>query len=785
MEQVTFEFGNTPRDEGDMACDASTPHAATDMAAVPQELLNFADFQNTSLSPEGTNVGDVFAEDISLAAMQNATSLLSASSDWQQFDMLHHQQNDGYTSAGGPYSSAHPGSENIPTTYDWPEYIMEDVATEKQKPIDQSCQLGPSWQAKSRRESMLARPQRRQNRACDQCRLSKKACDLPSCATLSTDKRRIACSTCRVKKVDCTVTWLAKKQKFGQKSKASRLAASLSPQSPPKTPFETLYSDTLVEAESSPSGTALRLFLGREMCAQKFQLYVEATDMPLSQCLWYGSMPPRYSFGVTAYTQLANSDSITLSACLQKAKEWIGSCWATRSGTWATLASAPHLLRTTSVLDSVFEYKVSSRASAMRDTSITETYKWVAVATGAQFTTDAADRSDAFESNVRNESSYDRDISYAAWDKARKMLFGNIASTTSFRLAMALVLFGLITPPKQDGEVELPMLDTEYAFCEGLQRLQKLCSLARDRLEAEESVSIGGQHQEFDSVRTLPADIKINILELVAAVEWLTTLANNFVASTTLGKVCAIDPDSVNIGAADLHGMDRTAADKDSVALWDSRPSQQDIKESVVIRAKTESQAFATLWSNGVSDERLFYAARNTASVSILLSQTLARFTIAVEKLRYRDVDFEAILHHFDTTMELVELWREIFGTLASTSTSRLQQPFSGHWRMIAMCSGDTELCILLFYDIAQKLERRLSKLHVAEKSAMATVLTALQATKSHRNQQRVISAFEILVVASTCLPNSSQPRPCDASETSRLRLIGTHPVSFSWAYDS
>lgn len=173
--------------------------------------------------------------------------------------------------------------------------------------------------------------------------------------------------------------------------------------------------------------------------------------MPISQCLLQGSMLPRYSLGIAALAPL--SGNMQLSNYLDKANLWIESCWETNSSLWASTSVAPHIFRAVSILDSLFQ-RDGSRGSlapmTSRDSSITEAYKWVAMATAAQFAAGKDEHGSTSNTDSRTARPRSRDIASATWRAAKQMVFGNIAATSSFRLALSLLLFGIIPPPDTD-----------------------------------------------------------------------------------------------------------------------------------------------------------------------------------------------------------------------------------------------------------------------------------------------------------------------------------------------
>lgn len=334
----------------------------------------------------------------------------------------------------------------------------------------------------SRLGGSTIRNPRRQNHSCDQCRSSKRACSLPLRVGISGQKPSTPCATCNARGLECTVAWLASKKFEKQSRKKARTSSYLREDSHPLN-----AADLSIVAEEhqriddhtrsrSESLSTLEVDLARQLtahetCVQQFNLYVDVCDMPLSQCLLHGSMPPRYSLGIAALAPLSNS--VHLNTYLEKANMWIESCWELNSSPWSSTTVAPHTFRTVSLLDSLFQGKCTehSRPSPSRDASINEAYKWVAIATAAQY---AVDKS---QSQGREHS---RDLALTTWCKARKMVFKNIAASGSFRQSLSLILFGLILRPKGDLDDDATLEDSRFALCEGIRRLYNLCTRAYD-----------------------------------------------------------------------------------------------------------------------------------------------------------------------------------------------------------------------------------------------------------------------------------------------------------------
>ncbi|KAE8336603.1 hypothetical protein BDV24DRAFT_168174 [Aspergillus arachidicola] len=614
---------------------------------------------------------------------------------------------------------------------------------------------------------------RRQNHACDSCRMAKKACDLPPNAAGAAERRksyRQTCSMCRTRGLQCTVTWLASKQ--ARKGTASTRAASAA------------SAASLRAAAVSPSaieGDIARQVVARDTCALQFDLYVEAFDMPVSQCLLPGSMPPLYNLGVAAFSLLSKSTPI--SRHFDKANEWIQSCWEAAHGEgWSgPVDNAPHVFRTLSILDALLQRSEPWRAAESRNASITQAYKWVAVASAAQFVTTS-------EKGAGNRTpSQNHDLALATFRKARDMVFGNIAAIASFRLAFSMLLFGIIIPPGCGEEKQRFEEDTRFTLCEGVRRLQLLCGLAQTRLRvvsARSTVSnssggdSGGQYLEDPNI---PPDVIPLVTELVAAVQWLVNLASAAVVSSSYQNFC---PAQIRVG----DGVLQTDSSLSPSLSLVEEPQQQEIEDSIVARARGEAKPFLTVWNQGTlshddtGNDRYvapLECARRMTSVAVLLWKSLARLTVAVECRKGAELDYEEIELLYDKMTTLVQLWRTTFGTFDSTTTLHLYEAPTAVWRLFTFCSNDADLAILLFCELAQRLETQLARNSSASaplETPQWRLYSALQSDHTSRARQRLVSAIQVAAIAARDHSQGSQGQKAPEPRRHGLLNKPIHP---------
>lgn len=642
------------------------------------------------------------------------------------------------------------------------------------------------------------RQQRRQNHACDPCRVSKKACDLPRGIATRNRKPTTPCSACKIRGSECTVSWLASRKPLkhhasvpvepAEETVGSGSAGSTATSNVSDSVYAALASISALETELS------RRLIADRTCSLQFGLYVDISDSFLSQCLLEGSMPPFYKCGIAAYETL--STSVQLSTYIKRAEEWVASCWKnptdqTRGPLPKT--EGPCLFRAVSVLDALLGPPYASS----RDAAITETYKWVAIASAAQFANgDYAESMDGSPENTG--TSRDRDIALVSWRKAKAMVLGNMSATRSFRLALSLVIFGNITPPQTmsvDSPAEQDTEDASYAFCEGIKRLRRLCSQARNGIAAPNNTASAkataspklGAHQQH--ILNLAADVLESIRELVGALEWLVSLYNAVAIGTSYGKTCPFPPELEDDEAGDGPVLQSptpvSMTDVDISSLSVAQPHQRQVEDSIMTRARQDGQPFTEFWRrNTHDDESVLHSGRLSVSLSIVVWRALARFTLAADMVRkdYTKANYGDIDRHYVAMAALIELWRRCFGSFDQKTRSSLLQSQRQVWRMCSFSSVDTDLAILLFCDVAQRLETSLAELPPTHIPAAERLCCSLRSTKVYRSKQRLVSAMQVAIISSTSqVPASATAAPgCKSDLPVYARRMCAHPVSTS-----
>lgn len=626
------------------------------------------------------------------------------------------------------------------------------------------------------------RGRRKQNQSCDQCRSSKKACDL---SALSKRTSSTGCSMCNVRGIECTAKWLANKQSVQHARKRARTMTYLPEvdnraDGSPSTCSGHWQNTTLLDSPMSISTMEVDLvkqLAARETCSLQLNLYIDVFDMPISQCLLQGSMPPRYSLGVGALLPLSNSTHVL--DYFDKANRWIESCLETNFSSWASTVVAPHIFRTVSVLDSLFQRAAQANHASMpsRDASITQTYKWVAMATAAQFAVKEDERRGAGKTNSC-EPLHGRDVASATWRIAKEMVFRNIAVVSSFRLALSLLLFGLIPPPNPSEKRGVFEEDTTYAFCEGVRRLQTLCTQARSCLLANEEAGSSTCSIDIGNIQRLPLDVKENVLELVGAVEWLVTIANAVAIVTSNGKVCAFAFEMESCSADIIRSTRGIFQTPDTDNMVVTQQHEQEVDNSILTRASADGSPFTTLWHSGASDDILLRALRQSGSLGILMYKALACLTMAVETVQTGKADYDKICRCYTTVTTLIGLWRSTFGTFTDPETFCSHQIRPELRSIVSFCSNDADFVVLQLYNIVQTLEIRLAE--QPSTPAKERLCSSLLSTSSYRKEQRIVSAVHISSLASICNGLSTPGFQGEGGLKAQVQDIGAHPVGIA-----
>lgn len=626
---------------------------------------------------------------------------------------------------------------------------------------------------------------RKQNHSCDQCRTAKRACSLQQNVSINGQKPTTPCTTCDARGLECTVAWLVNRKFQQQTRKRARTTSYVQSTDTVVGPCVATCSEGQADTPPVDGGAIVssreddlaRQLVGRDTLSQKFNLYVDVIDMPLSQCLLQGSMHPRYNLGIAALGPL--SDSSHMSVYFDHANVWIRSCWEKQTSSWASTVVAPHLFHAISLLDCLFQYNgiQPGHASTSRDASITETYKWVTIATVAQFAVSNHQTEDPSQQGQWDPHLHSRDIATNTWCRAKGLLFKNISSVHSFRLALSLLLFGLIPAPNHGDESSAFEEDATFALCEGVRRVKMLCSQARACvLTRVEQGTSRCPKAKSHSVQMLPKDVRENILELIAAIEWLSIMTNSVTVVSSGGKTCPLPLEICDTAVESPQSAKETnqasSSDVSSVVLL----HDYDIDNSIASRAKEGECALIPLLCKNSSEDLVLQAARQSGAVEILLWICLASFTMDIENIMNGNPDYEAVHRRYTIAVRLVELWRLSFGTLDNKTVFCIERSTSDIRRIAGYCLNDCDLAILAFCATAQRLETYVE----GQPSTPQTesLASTLRSSRSYRKKQRLLAAQQLATFAKVSQGIASPGFQGKSGLKAHILDIAAHPVS-------
>ena len=648
---------------------------------------------------------------------------------------------------------------------------------------DQKAKEMPSPASQSPTAAGKRRPQRprRQNRSCDPCRSAKRACDLPPNATLSDNFPSSPCSMCKLRGTVCTVAWRASKQSSHNTKKR---APSV------KSPFTDHSTDVINEhtdddlSPTSPTSLSSRdctlvcRTMASQTCSQKLAVYIDIFDIPMSKILSEKCMPPCYSLGIAALTPLRHNTQ--LAARFNQAELSIMNSWEMGPSPRLPTSATSHLFLTASILDLLFQ-RPDSRSEYVRlisrDIALTETYKWVAIATGSQFMVN--------ENGAENkEKSHQqaRDIAYATWRKAKHMVFENIAASKSFRLALSLILFGTILPPTGTDRSRDFEDDAAYALQEGICRLQILCTEARACLQGGDSRSCivtpsMGLHPPVQKQRLfqcLSLEAHKNVLELIAAFEWLVEMSQYVAIALFPCRNLLIGPSFNNSNTENTH-LKEEITQKLDVKGMDNGQNLKPTDDAIIARVKAVTRPVTVLWTQGCVEQHVHSALLESGSFVVLMWKSLARLTQATQRRTAGHVNYPEINQHFNRMIILIDLWRTTFGTIDYESAMSLQLSTADVRRGVIFCATDGDLAVLLFYELSCHLQSHLADQPLSSGNSLRETL---KLTKNYRNSQRLTSAMQISYLASTNHGVSSPGFQGKHGLKANIEDIRAHPVS-------
>jgi hypothetical protein len=248
-------------------------------------------------------------------------------------------------------------------------------------------------------------------------------------------------------------------------------------------------------------------------------------------------------------------------------------------------------------------------------------------------------------------------------------------------------------------------------------RLQQvLCTNARASCLKESNKSPDPTHprspphaaKKSDPVQSSLSDVRNHILELIGAVEWLVAMAHSAAIVTSRSHNCTT-PTRVYINASVGSSPQTTEILQNANNLIKQQHGQE-IEESILARARANVSRVTTLWGREISDDVVARAVSQAGSVAVLMWNKLALLTLATERLRPDEVDYEEVHRHYTALITLINLWRSIFGQVDRTAATSLQQARPDVLRSVSFCSIDVDLSILLLYERIHQLEVQLTK---------------------------------------------------------------------------
>jgi hypothetical protein len=497
---------------------------------------------------------------------------------------------------------------------------------------------------------------RTQNHSCDQCRLSKRACDLRNESSLSLP----SCSTCNTRGLSCTQTWLkkranesltpsltVKKQKVGDPvGKANDLQLSLTDAHLAQEVFSTTF------------------------VARKFNLFLYTAELPLSQWLADGCIP--YSCGLDVMPRPGQANGP-----LDAVMKTIHSQIAPQSSAYGTSTSfTPRSIYATCALDVFLGHYLRLRGSGRNKTyrtpneeaTINRALTYAIVAATSQYNTS------------KDQIKAQRQLAKESWHNARDALFSCISSQ-SFRITVGLIILGLVTPPgSKDGREDYSsdtLEDSAYALQQGLDRSKDLCKRARLVLKT-------GEYTER------------NFLEaMIGSVEWLCHIVTSVsvLTDTDMAHVVTLEPSVIDQLSLKTSENATLQVLDGNMSLWDQ----------VLHRSST----FRSISSELVIDyntpqDFLQMVFRWAASLKVLIWKAVGDFRACLDEAQ-AVVDYSKIRKTYDLVMSLITLWEDCYSGIHSPflETKAVMRPMTR--AMQAFSASHVSLAIIHFVEIVEK----------------------------------------------------------------------------------
>lgn len=369
---------------------------------------------------------------------------------------------------------------------------------------------------------------RKQNQSCDQCRASKRACNLPA-------DSNGPCLTCQTRQLECSTRWLQSRREQGKESGArSQEEAPIghtykeedaqvphdytrseqqpqessterisngeevlkgSPQDPVSGRDSKQPSLTPVQQQANVSTIMSQLVkgsLGNHLKRCKLRVYLGVLEHPFSHWLGDGCTPHVHGLDILQANMDTSED--LLRPYTYMTTGIFESLFETPGAQHAPIK--PQIVHAISILDtflllhnmqrrgidlnSLPDSSPRMRHIQQQNEAINDALTWAAVANSCQFS-GGGEIGAARDGKGRQSA---RAQATTVWNKARDALFANVSSS-SIRIAFAFIIFGITTPPNWEATaVSSPSEDVVFAIAHGMRIVRRQCAVVRQILSS-------------------------------------------------------------------------------------------------------------------------------------------------------------------------------------------------------------------------------------------------------------------------------------------------------------
>lgn len=547
-----------------------------------------------------------------------------------------------------------------------------------------------------RKRMQTTRPPKRRSQfhSCDQCRRSKRACNL--------SQSQSPCLTCITRDLDCTSEWLDQRSahathadpspsSFARKKRRENAPGMDAVSGHPA------HDQPLLMINESLS----QALLSQAIVARKFRVFLIAYEFPLShwlaeECNPHSSLLLGGIKAVPLPGQVTNHGG-RFHATMQKVYQGVASY---QLYTDASLSLPPRFIYALAALDMLLGDKLRLRSRSVismekrlaDESAIGNAIKWTIVASASQF--------NAFTSPATPSQDGTRyGIPFLAtdtWHKARKQLF-DCMSLQSFRLSFALILFGLSSIPVQGQGDQSEMgqqlsEDAAFALRQGLERMGDLCFRARHMLPA---------WAEEGREPTLAATAAAAVVEsMLGSIEWLLVMVKSVVILTDTDMARVLAPDASILGRSELADLLLVQEEDRTVELSVTSMSTT-IWESIVMQSlydRSTKQAISSSLSQSVIQAIL----RRASSLKVVLWKAVGDL-YALK--RSRPICNASVKTGYRLTLGLIQLWHQTYGDLCTHLVGSTAIPSAVTQSMFAFVSNHVNLAVLHFIGCIEEEE--------------------------------------------------------------------------------